>query len=114
MRDLSVVKETRNELRSELVNCIKKVKEMQVDEKTFRDLSQYDQQVYIYLDRTVQRLRTQINALEFVLNEDTEIADAFADRAAEKHKINKETVFNAPERESNDENGYRLDLTNLN
>lgn len=82
MRDLSVVKEKRNELRSELVNCIKKVKEMQVDEKTFRDLSQYDQQVYIYLDRTVQRLRTQINALEFVLNEDTEIADAFADRVS--------------------------------
>ncbi len=107
MRDVAIVKEQRNELREELAKCIKRVKDMQVDEKSFKELSQYDQQVYVYLDRTVQKLRMQINALEFVLNEDTELIDPYKDRAAEKLQITKETVFNA------EPGGYKLNLNNL-
>ena len=48
MRNVSVVKEQRNILREELGKCINKVKEMKVDEQSFKQMNQHDQQVYIY------------------------------------------------------------------
>ncbi len=112
MRNVATVKEQRNILREELGKCINKVKEMKVDEQSFKQMEQQEQQVYIYLDRTMQRLRTQINALEFVLNEDTQLVDPYADRAAEKLNINRESIFSSNPAKS--ENGdYELDMTRV-
>jgi hypothetical protein len=112
MRSVLTVKEQRNILREELGKCINKVKEMKVDEQSFKNMSQHEQQVYIYLDRTMQRLRTQINALEFVLNEDTELIDPYADRAAEKLNINRDSIFNAKPAKA-EEGDYELDMSKL-
>ncbi|MFB4213062.1 hypothetical protein ABC345_16520 [Shouchella sp. 1P09AA] len=114
MRDVSTVKEQRNILREELGKCINKVKEMKVNEESFKQMDQHEQQVYIYLDRTMQRLRTQINALEFVLNEDSQLADPYADRAAEKLNINRNSIFESKPAETKKEDGdYDLDMTRV-
>ncbi|WP_059102944.1 hypothetical protein [Shouchella shacheensis] len=113
MRDVAIVKQQRNVLREELGKCVNKVKEMQVDEKSFKELDQHDQQVYIYLDRTMQKLRTQINTLEFVLNEDTKLIDPYFDRAAEKLNINKDTLFSAKKPEEEEEGSYKLDMSSI-
>lgn len=112
MRNVSVVKEQRNILREELGKCINKVKEMKVDEQSFKQMNQHDQQVYIYLDRTMQRLRTQINTLEFVLNEDSQLADPYADRAAEKLNINRSSIFESKPAKS-ESGDYELDMTRV-
>ncbi|SDC74947.1 hypothetical protein [Shouchella lonarensis] len=114
MRDVTIVKQQRNVLREELGKCINKVKEMKVDEASFKQMSQHEQQVYIYLDRTMQRLRTQINALEFVLNEDTQLADPYFDRAAEKLEISRETIFGGAKKPvPAGEGDYNLDMSKV-
>ncbi|AIC95848.1 MULTISPECIES: hypothetical protein [Shouchella] len=114
MRDVSIVKEQRNILREELGKCINKVKEMKVNEESFKQMDQHEQQVYIYLDRTMQRLRTQINALEFVLNEDSQLADPYADRAAEKLNINRNSIFGTkPTAVKKEDGDYELDMSRV-
>lgn len=68
MRDVEIVKETRNKLRNAFEELMNVKHAMQDHKDTFEE---YDKKVYGYLLQTLEKLDLQINALEFVLNEDT-------------------------------------------
>ncbi|WEG18582.1 hypothetical protein PQ478_08870 [Alkalihalophilus pseudofirmus] len=75
MRAVEAVKEKRNQLRSELEMFIE-AKDIKYPTPTkFTDLNEYEGNEFSYIMGCINSLRNQINALEFVLNEDSEIVD---------------------------------------
>ncbi len=75
MRAVDIVKEKRNQLRNELVRFLN-AKEIKYPTPTnYKELDEYNRHEYSYIMGCVNSLKTQINALEFVLNEDTELND---------------------------------------
>lgn len=78
MRSLEAVKKKRDELKAELEKFI----QAKHDSKKAHwglpqaDLSALEKAEYIYIMRSIYELRNQINCLDFVLNEDTEMNDA--------------------------------------
>lgn len=75
MRDVSVVKEKRDELVKELGRFMK-FKNENYTGFDFSSLSAHQRREYSYIMSTMGDLRGQINAIEYVLNEDTELRDA--------------------------------------
>jgi hypothetical protein len=94
MRDVQVIKDKRNQLRDELVKFTA-VKEDAFPKGTrYSELSDYDRQLYNYTMGCINSLRNQINALEYVLNEDTELNDNTRPYPSQvSFGITKESVF---------------------
>jgi hypothetical protein len=59
MRDLITIKETRDKLRNDLVSCSRKREEIS-EGKSFKELSEYNQEVYIFLTKSTDIMRFQI------------------------------------------------------
>jgi hypothetical protein len=91
MRDLVTVKEARNNIRNNLVRSTRKRDEIS-DGKPYKELSEYNQEVYIFLTKAIDIMKIQINSLEFVLNEDTNLNDPYYSRGR-KFDICEELVF---------------------
>lgn len=94
MRAVDVVKEKRNQLRDELARFIN-AKELKYQAPIiYTDLNDYDRQEFSYIMGCINSLRNQINALEFVLNEDTELKNYTNPYPRQKEMgITKENVF---------------------
>lgn len=73
MRDVNAVKETRNKLRNELSDFI--VARKNFYQKEIAGKKEYDKTLYGYIISSIDRLSIQINTIEYILNEDTEIGD---------------------------------------
>lgn len=74
MRDLSVVKQTRDNLRDEMRELLELREKAYKDGwRGFKDLGAFDRQVFSYMSNAIGMLQEQINTLGFVLNEDTEL-----------------------------------------
>lgn len=99
MRSVDVVKQKRNELRSDMENFLE-VKNRKYPAPTrYYELDGYDKHEFNYIMNCINNLRNQINALEFVLNEDTELTD-YTISFSPTHKelgITKEKVFSSIE-----------------
>jgi hypothetical protein len=105
MRDLTIIKDKRNELRDSLALCHNRRKSSTDNNlKGFNDMGEWDKEAYIYLVKVMEKLTTQINVLEFVLNEDTNIADALSyySRGMNILGINRESVFKEEKNENSD------------
>jgi hypothetical protein len=90
MRDVSIVKRKRNQLKEE-VEQFKNLKEKLFPSSiSYRDLDPEEKKKYGYIQSTIGGLNTQINTLEFVLNEDSEIRDVTEPRF---YDFTKEELF---------------------
>ena len=76
MRDIATVKETRDKLRNEILALLDLRRELS---NGIMNADEYGKRSYGYLINTVTKMKAQINALEYVLNEDTELEDATED-----------------------------------
>lgn len=76
MRDVEVVKQMRDDLRDKMIELIDLRIVKYGASVRHPDLPPYDQKVFSYLMGATNKLKTQINTLEFVLNEDTMLNDA--------------------------------------
>ena len=74
MRDAKTIIEKRNKLRDEFSKIISKSKEI-YDGRCFKELPKECREKVLYLDECRRRLLIQINALDYVLNEDTNLID---------------------------------------
>lgn len=89
MRDVSVIKQKRDELKEEL----KFVNEKRKSLGRWTDMCDYDKKIFAHLTDSVKTITTQINALEYILNEDTELNDWYPRYA----RISKEDIFGTKE-----------------
>lgn len=76
MRDLQSVKGKRDFLRNVYAKS-KLRKEEVLDSRNFRDLDEYDKGLIMEINKGIEQLMHQIEALTFVLNEDSEISYAW-------------------------------------
>lgn len=94
MRAVDVVKLKRDELRNDLAKFMSAKNAKYPSPTRYNELNEYDKYEYSYILKSMENLRTQINALEFVLNEDTYMDDCTI--SYHKHRdlgITKESVF---------------------
>lgn len=75
MRCVKVVKKKRDELKAERERFMRAKERLYPYPKSYPDIPKEEQHQFTYLMNTVGHLDKQINALEFVLNEDTELKD---------------------------------------
>lgn len=93
MRDLKAVKDMRDSLRNDFAKLMDAKNEMN-KLGGFIDMNEYDKKKFGYLLTTISKLNIQINALTFVLNEDTEIFDATDDVMYDtNYGINKHSIM---------------------
>lgn len=76
MRDLTAVKGKRDFLRNVYAKAITRRDEV-LDGRNFRDLDEYEKSLIIEINKGLDQLIPQIEALTFVLNEDSEISPAW-------------------------------------
>ncbi|MDM5370566.1 hypothetical protein QUF96_03105 [Bacillus bombysepticus] len=88
MRDVAVVKQTRDELRAEYNRCLAKRIEI-TRNRIYDELETYEKDKVSTLFHVMKTLQDQINAFEFVLNEDTELISPFRRR----YKTTREEIF---------------------
>lgn len=94
MRAVDVVKEKRNQLKNDLAKFMDAKNEKYSTTKRAMDLDGYERHEFSYIIGCITDLRTQINTLEFVLNEDTELRDCTIAYATQRDLgITKEKVF---------------------
>lgn len=94
MRAVEIVKDKRNQLRDELVAFIDAKNAKYPVPTNYKDLGEYEKQEFSYLMSCIHSLRVQINALEFILNEDTEIMDYTTINSHQReYGISKESVL---------------------
>jgi len=72
MRSVKNIKAKRNFLRDIKMKTIEKQRELVLG-RTYSDLDKYEKNLYGEMIEWLRKLDAQINALEFVLNEDTEM-----------------------------------------
>lgn len=94
MRAVEVVKDKRNQLRIDLENFLNAKNEKYPNPTKFQELDDYDRYEFSYIMGCIANLRIQINALEFVLNEDTEFSDCtIPNRTQRDYGVSKEKIF---------------------
>ena len=95
MRDVEIVKNMRNALDSELTRFIDRKKEL-FNGRPFPELGDYDKKVFSFISTSVNKLTIQINALNFVLNEDTQIEREIGATKyfEERYDITKNSILN--------------------
>lgn len=76
MRDLTAVKGKRDFLRNVLAKAQSRKDEI-LDGRGFRDLDEYEKSLVMEINKGIDKLIPQIEALTFVLNEDSEISHAW-------------------------------------
>lgn len=91
MRDVRFVKEHRDALKEERHKFVMAKERLFPYPTTYRDISQEERPKLSYIIQTLRNLDIQINALEFVLNEDTHIQDATEHFA--QNNFTKEDLF---------------------
>ncbi|AGI11877.1 hypothetical protein X915_gp074 [Bacillus phage vB_BanS-Tsamsa] len=72
MRDLQSVKGKRDFLRNVFAKATARKEEV-LDGRNFRDLDEYEKSLIMEINKAIDKLMPQIEALTFVLNEDSEI-----------------------------------------
>jgi hypothetical protein len=90
MRYVETVKEKRDELKAEMERFLA-LKDKQFSHLPYRELSTESKKKFGYIMGTISVLKTQINALEYVLNEDTELEDRTKPSMA--YNFTKEELF---------------------
>lgn len=94
MRNVNVVKAKRDELREDLAIFIKVRENKFPLMAKYTELPEYDRKLYSYIQSCIGNLKRKINALEFVLNEDTEMTDGTTPFPSHKEiGITKELIF---------------------
>lgn len=94
MRAVEVVKQKRNQLRNELAKFMNAKNVKYPTPTKYYDLEAYDRHEFSYIMGCISSLRNQINALEFVLNEDTELNDYTKPYPSQRDcGVSKEKVF---------------------
>ncbi|UGO47875.1 hypothetical protein PQE73_gp043 [Bacillus phage vB_BanS_MrDarsey] len=76
MRELKVVREKRNYLRMVFEKANRKRSDF-IGGRELKGLSQYDWNVLAEMGKGMEKISAQIEALTFVLNEDSEISQAY-------------------------------------
>jgi hypothetical protein len=94
MKNLNTVKEVREALHSQMVMFHERRRELTGgDPSSVRFADEETRKTVFYLNQAIDRMNIQIDALTFVINEDSPIRDVADDSYYNRHDINRMTVF---------------------